>query len=117
VVTLNDLLADQERWEIEPSELRQLLEQREDTPFLLVDCREEEEHASESIGGDLLMPLSNFAAEVSLHLEDEERPIVVYCHLGMRSLNATQYLRAKGHPQTYSLRGGIEAWQRAAISL
>ncbi|MGY8686154.1 MAG: hypothetical protein ACKVHP_00200, partial [Verrucomicrobiales bacterium] len=52
VVTLNDLLADQERWEIEPSELRQLLEQREDTPFLLVDCREEEEHASESIGGD-----------------------------------------------------------------
>ena len=111
-VTLEDVLADEDRWEIEPAELRQLLDQREDAPFVLVDCREEEEHAAESIGGDILMPLSNFPSEVVARLEGEPSPIMVYCHLGMRSLQAVQYLRSKGHRQAYSLRGGMEAWQR-----
>ena len=39
-----------------------------------------------------------------------DRSVVIYCHHGMRSLNATQFLRARGLEQTFSLRGGIEAW-------
>ena len=109
-MTLDDVLADEDRWEILPAELRQLLDQREEAPFVLVDCREEEEHAAESIGGDILMPLSRFPAEVTARLNQDEMPIVVYCHLGMRSLQAVQFLRTKGHRQSYSLHGGIDAW-------
>ena len=36
--------------------------------------------------------------------------IVVYCHTGVRSWEATQFLRAKGFPNTHSMTGGIDAW-------
>ena len=110
---LQELIADKDRWEIDSSELRALLDGREEAPFLLIDCREPDEHAEWRIGGDLLMPLSNFPSEVATHLEKETLPIVVYCHHGMRSLQAAQYLRVRGHAETYSLRGGIDAWFKA----
>lgn len=110
---LEELVADEQRWEIDPSDLRALLHCRDEAPFLLIDCRESDEHAEWRIGGDVLMPLSNFPSEVSAHLAEETLPLVVYCHHGMRSLQATQYLRAHGHAKTYSLRGGIDAWEKA----
>lgn len=109
---LSELITDSERWEIDSPELSTLIDQREGAPFLLIDCREADEHAEWRIGGDILMPLSNFPAEVEQHLAEETLPLIVYCHHGMRSLQATQYLRAKGHAQTFSLHGGIDAWVR-----
>ena len=109
---LRDLITDEERWEIEPSDLRALLDHREEAPFLLIDCRESDEHADWRIGGDILMPLSNFPSEVATHLDNETLPLIVYCHHGIRSLQATQYLRVQGHAKTFSLRGGIDAWDR-----
>lgn len=115
-MTLDELVQDGARWELEPSELRDLLEGREQAPFLLVDCREEDEHAAWRIGGEVLMPLSDFPSQVAQRLTIPEEPfssptpIVVYCHLGMRSLQAVQFLRVKGFEKAYSLRGGIEAW-------
>lgn len=110
--TLGDLLEDADRWELEPSELKALLAERHEAPFWLIDCRESDEHAEVSIGGDVLMPLSEFPSQVALHLNDQpaETPLMVYCHLGMRSLQAVQFLRAKGFEKAYSLRGGIDAW-------
>lgn len=110
---LSELVADKDRWEIDPCDLRALLDLREEAPFLLIDCREADEHEAWKIGGDVLMPLSNFPSEVATHLEDESLPIVVYCHHGMRSLQAVQYLRDRGHAETYSLSGGIDAWSKA----
>ena len=109
---LHDLITDEDRWEISCEELRDLLECRETAPFTFIDCREADEHAEWRIGGEILMPLTSFASEVSQHLEGVQGPIIVYCHHGMRSLHATQYLRAKGHAKTYSLHGGIDAWAR-----
>ena len=39
---------------------------------------------------------------------DEE--IVVYCHHGIRSLNAISQLRALGFTRLYNLSGGIDQW-------
>ena len=41
---------------------------------------------------------------------DDERPYIIYCHHGMRSLQATQFLRGKGYANSFSLAGGIDAW-------
>jgi rhodanese-related sulfurtransferase len=81
----------------------------------LIDCREEEEFAHCRIEGAELIPLSRFAEEVERRLgspdvDGDDRPMVVYCHHGMRSMSATRYLRQKGHRRVWSLRGGIEAW-------
>ncbi|MCB1061778.1 MAG: rhodanese [Verrucomicrobiae bacterium] len=81
--------------------------------FRLVDCREEDEHAYCRIEQAELIPLSRFAEMASARLlppTDESLPIIVYCHHGMRSMSATQFLRQKGLRQVWSMRGGIDAW-------
>lgn len=76
--------------------------------FQLVDCREQDEWNHCRIEGARLIPLSQFAELAPAQLSPE-RPIVVYCHHGMRSLRATEWLRHKGF-QAWSLAGGINAW-------
>ena len=39
-----------------------------------------------------------------------DRPIIVLCHLGARSLRVTQFLRANGFGQASNVAGGIDAW-------
>lgn len=39
-----------------------------------------------------------------------DTPMVLVCHHGMRSLDATEYFRAQGFTNTRSLRGGVDAW-------
>ncbi len=101
-----------ETLEVEPSEIKQLLDSGGEEPgFRLVDCREEDEFALCRIEGGELIPLSVFAEQATARLgEARGEPIVVYCHHGMRSLQATQFLRAKGFEETFSLRGGIDLW-------
>ncbi len=76
----------------------------------LVDCREVDEHAICRIEGAELVPLSTFAEAGPARLGAEERPIIVYCHHGMRSLQATMYLRNKGIESVWSMAGGIDVW-------
>ncbi|MEE8116336.1 MAG: rhodanese-like domain-containing protein [Gemmatimonadales bacterium] len=45
-------------------------------------------------------------------LLDADRPIVTYCHHGIRSLDAQRILMAAGFTNVRSLRGGIDAWSR-----
>ena len=54
------------------------------------------------------MPLGTLPA--SLALFEEAGEIVVYCHHGVRSLNAVAWLRAQGIEGARSMAGGIERW-------
>ncbi len=77
----------------------------------LIDCREADEFAICHIEGAELHPLSSFVDSLpSLVDPDDERSLVVYCHHGMRSMNATFYLREKGLKNVWSLAGGIDLW-------
>jgi rhodanese-related sulfurtransferase len=93
--------------EISARELAEAL--RSPTPPLLVDVRTPHEHDLAAIKPSMLVPLYEIeerAAELDVH---KGRPIVVYCHLGVRSLDGAAYLRSLGH-DAVSLMGGIEAW-------
>lgn len=105
------MLPSPESPEISPAELSALLAD-DPTALRLIDCREEDEFAICRIAGAELLPLSRFGAEALTRLGGEERPIVVYCHHGMRSLQATMHLRARGLAQVWSLAGGIDLWSR-----
>lgn len=100
-----------EQIEISVSELDALRSSDPDA-FRLIDCREDDEWHLCRIEGAQLMPLSSFAEKVALWDNTDTTPIAVYCHHGMRSLQATQYLRAKGFEQSFSVAGGIDVWSR-----
>ncbi|WP_193213798.1 rhodanese-like domain-containing protein [Luteolibacter marinus] len=44
---------------------------------------------------------------------DPKKPLVVYCHSGGRSADATEQLREAGFTTVYDLDGGITAWKKA----
>lgn len=75
----------------------------------LVDCREQDEWTFNHLPGARWIPLSSFETKAPGLIEDG-RPVVVYCHHGMRSLRATSWLRARGLERAWSMAGGIHAW-------
>ena len=93
--------------EVSPEELKSLLDAG---AIRLIDCREEDEYALCRIEGARLVPLQQIPEKLGFVIGEEDLPVVVYCHHGVRSLNATRFLRAQGFAATFSLRGGIDAW-------
>jgi adenylyltransferase/sulfurtransferase len=92
--------------QIEPRELKERLGRGE--RFLVVDVREPWEHQICRIEGARLIPLGSLASELALLEEAED--VVLYCHHGIRSLDAAAWLRAQGVEGARSLAGGIERW-------
>jgi adenylyltransferase/sulfurtransferase len=75
--------------------------------FLLVDVRQDWEHQTCRIEGAKHVPLSAIPANLGVFEEAED--VVLYCHHGMRSLDAAAFLRQHG-VNARSLAGGIERW-------
>ena len=94
--------------EISVQDVRQLRDAGED--FLLIDCREPEEHAIAAIEGALLLPMSQIDDRVGELAGHERRRIVVHCHLGGRSLRVAAWLRERGFALAQSMAGGIDHW-------
>jgi rhodanese-related sulfurtransferase len=84
--------------------------QASDEEFLLLDCREPDEHAIASIEGSRLLPMSELSARINELSPWRERRIVAFCHHGRRSLRVANWLRAQGFEQSQSMAGGIDYW-------
>ena len=76
---------------------------------LLLDVRELWEVNLASIAGHLHLPMGDVPSRAHQVL-DPDAHIVVYCHLGMRSLSVAHWLREQGFDHAQSLAGGIDAW-------
>jgi adenylyltransferase/sulfurtransferase len=92
--------------QIEPKELKMKLDQG--AKLVVVDVREPWEHQICNIAGAKLVPLNTLPASLAELAQAEE--VVVYCHHGIRSLNAAAWLRSQGVEGARSLTGGIERW-------
>jgi adenylyltransferase/sulfurtransferase len=79
---------------------------RGESVFLL-DVREPREYEIANLGGHLI-PLNDLPRRV--HELDSSQDTVVYCHSGMRSGQAVQFLKQLGFRKVKNLLGGIEAW-------
>lgn len=79
-------------------------------PFLLLDCREQEEYNLVNIGEAHLLPMSEIQERVSELAEHRAQEIIVYCHHGMRSMQVTAWLLQEGFSNVRSMQGGIDAW-------
>lgn len=92
--------------EITPREVKELLS-REDNCFL-VDVREQREHDTARMDGATLIPLRDIPSNLARFEQASE--IVLFCHHGMRSLDAAAWLRSQGVEGARSMAGGIERW-------
>ncbi|MCP4849532.1 MAG: sulfurtransferase [Verrucomicrobiaceae bacterium] len=95
--------------EISAPELKRLITENAEA-IHLIDCRDAEEWRLCHIEGSELIPLSEFAQKTADWDPADKRKKIIYCHHGIRSLQATIFLRTKGFEDTYSLQGGIDAW-------
>lgn len=91
---------------ITPKELKERLDKGEQV--LLLDVREPWEHSLAKIEGSTLIPLGTLPQ--SMDKLDKGAEIIAYCHHGMRSADATQFLLQQGFPVVKNLVGGIDAW-------
>jgi adenylyltransferase/sulfurtransferase len=94
--------------EISPARVKELLEGGEE--FLLLDCREPDEHATAHIKEAKLLPMSQLANRVDELEPQRDGQIVVHCHHGGRSLRVTRWLREQGFSNVQSMAGGIDQW-------
>jgi len=76
----------------------------------LVDCRELDEWQICHLSGAELVPLSQFGELAPQRFSQPAEHVIIYCHHGMRSLRAAEWLRQRGFTQVQSMRGGIDAW-------
>lgn len=78
--------------------------------FTLVDVREPGERAINDIPGAVGIPLGEFAAGRAAARIPAGRPVVLYCHHGVRSAHALDLLVAAGVPDVAHVPGGTSAW-------
>jgi rhodanese-related sulfurtransferase len=78
-------------------------------PLQLLDVRELAEYQISSIKKSLHIPLEQLPSnhdKVSRHI-----PVVVYCHHGIESILAIEYLsKTHGFTNLHLLSGGLHAW-------
>ena len=96
--------------EIDCRSVKQKLDAKAD--LLLLDCRERDEYETASIHRAVLLPMSEIADRLDELESHRDRPIVVYCHVGGRSLRVTRWLREQGFTQVQNLSGGIDQWSQ-----
>jgi len=93
-------------FEIDSRELKRRLEAGQD--IFLLDVRNPDEYAICRLDGAELIPLPQLLE--GMHRLDSARETTVYCHTGVRSAQAVNFLRGIGFTKVKNLRGGIDAW-------
>lgn len=81
---------------------------------VLIDIREADEHARESIPGALHHALSRIDHTTPVRTGDDV--VIFHCRSGARTRgNATRLAAAAPRCETYILEGGIDAWKKAGL--
>jgi len=92
--------------QIEPQALQAMLA-RGARPRL-IDVRELWEHEICRLEGAELIPMGELPMRYQELLDADD--VVLYCHHGIRSLDAAAWLRQQGVESARSLAGGIDRW-------
>lgn len=100
--------------QVRPDVLKDRLDRGE--PLALLDVREDDERlycalpAPPSVA-DLHVPMGEIQARFDeIIAATAGRPVVVYCHHGVRSMVVAAWLSRLGVPGIENLEGGVDAW-------
>jgi molybdopterin/thiamine biosynthesis adenylyltransferase/rhodanese-related sulfurtransferase len=103
-----DRRARSEVQEWNPTEVKQRLPDRD---YTLVDVREKHEWNEGYIPGAIHVPRGYLELQIEEAVPDKEKPIILYCAGGVRSLLAANTLKEMGYQQPISMAGGFGAWK------
>lgn len=91
--------------ELAPADLKKWLDAGD--ALQLFDVRGDAERAKADIAGSTVL---DDAALAALKAQPKDTKVVLFCHHGIRSRNASQQLIEAGMTQVFNLSGGIDAW-------
>lgn len=89
----------------------------EKTDLQLIDVRTISEYKVGHLSGATLIDYYKSDFKSQLEKLDKEKPIAVYCAVGIRSNGTLRILKRLGFKEAYDLAGGIEAWSRAGLEV
>ena len=83
--------------------------------YTIIDVRTKEEFDAGHIKGALNFDYysDDFEEQVEEQLKDKNKPYIVYCRSGMRSLYSADILKDIGYTDITNMKGGFLAWQNA----
>jgi len=84
---------------------------------VILDIREENELASGRILNSVHVPLSALANRLNQLERYKNKPIIVSCAHGNRSVRSCMILKKNGFEKIHNLKGGIAAWEEANLPL
>ncbi len=98
---------------VTPQEAKSLIESRDD--LQLIDVRGQDELNEGYIEGSTLMPLWDIIK--GTQRPPQNKPILLICAVGGRSLALGQLMSKNGWNEVYNLKGGISSWKKANLPL
>lgn len=90
---------------INSSQAEKLIKNKED--LLILDVRRPNEFKESRIVNSINIPVEEIEWEVDELEKYKDKPILVYCKVGVRSSVACNFLESEGFINLYNLRGGI----------
>jgi rhodanese-related sulfurtransferase len=84
---------------------------------VFVDISDPAHYKAGHIPSAINVPMATFQQTGSLLDKYKERPLVVVCPTGTRSLKASLWLRRSGWKTVHFLAGGLMAWQKQGMPL
>ncbi|WP_164103293.1 rhodanese-like domain-containing protein [Candidatus Laterigemmans baculatus] len=85
----------------------------EETPFTLVDVREESEYAAGRLPAAVHLGKGIIERDIERHFPDPTSKLVLYCGGGFRSALAADNLQKMGYTDVLSMDGGWSGWTEA----
>lgn len=84
---------------------------------VVVDVCEPKEFSAGHVPNAINLPLSSLKDRMRDLEKHKNKPIIVSCRSGNRSLKAAVILRKHGFATVYNLAGGLQAWERDNLPL
>ncbi len=86
-----------------------------DENALVLDVREDKETREGILHGAKNIPVGVLEKRIDEVGKNKERPVLVYCRSGNRSVTASNVLTKHGFTRVNNLKGGIIAWQNSNL--
>ncbi len=97
--------------EVTAEDVKKAIDARDLDRPLLIDVREKEEFNQGHLPGAMFIPRGFLELRVEDKAPEKERPVVLYCAGGTRSLLAARSLRELGYTNVASMAGGFGRWK------
>jgi rhodanese-related sulfurtransferase len=100
--------------ELNIEQYQELFENGE-SEYTLVDVREIDEYQKVRVPNAVNIPLSEF--QVRFKEIANDKPLILICQTGVRSLMAAQFMNTNGYEDIYNFTEGTLGWMRRGLPL